>query len=250
MFFYAPNTALTLLHQIMSMWHKIGNLCQLYVLGSPNQLIGQLKYVRLSNMILYYYMWLHHSGYGRSQWEMTLHCNVISHWLRPYYEWSLDFSKVKWTCFKFSSAYDCLLLKSIKLAMYLLISGMVSVRIENIGAISLCTHGLLMHMAQSESLHRFRVPEMAGHLFGVKIYHPNQCYSTAIPIDVLFKKIMFLKLTTNRFRNHFVHASSQRETLQCNIISHWLGSFTKWSLMAGHYLTHWRIFAPKIIKCV
>ena len=27
-------------------------------------------------------------GYGLSQWEMTLHCNVISHWLSPYPEWS------------------------------------------------------------------------------------------------------------------------------------------------------------------
>ena len=29
-----------------------------------------------------------HSEYGLSQWEMTLHCNVISHWLSPYPEWS------------------------------------------------------------------------------------------------------------------------------------------------------------------
>ena len=26
----------------------------------------------------------HYSGYGLSQWEMTLHCNVNSHWLSPY----------------------------------------------------------------------------------------------------------------------------------------------------------------------
>ena len=29
-----------------------------------------------------------HSGCGLSQWETTLHCNVISHWLSPYPEWS------------------------------------------------------------------------------------------------------------------------------------------------------------------
>ena len=29
------------------------------------------------------------SGYGFSQWEMTLQCNVISHWLSLYPEWSL-----------------------------------------------------------------------------------------------------------------------------------------------------------------
>ena len=30
-----------------------------------------------------------YSGYGLSQWEMTLQCNVISHWLSPCPEWSL-----------------------------------------------------------------------------------------------------------------------------------------------------------------
>ena len=29
-----------------------------------------------------------HSGYGRSQWQMTSHCNVVSHWLSPYPDWS------------------------------------------------------------------------------------------------------------------------------------------------------------------
>ena len=39
------------------------------------------------------------SGYGHSQWEMTLHCNVISHWLSAYpAEWTLH---LNWgeTCF-------------------------------------------------------------------------------------------------------------------------------------------------------
>ena len=30
-----------------------------------------------------------HFGYGLSQWETTLHSNVVSHWLTPYPEWSL-----------------------------------------------------------------------------------------------------------------------------------------------------------------
>ena len=30
-----------------------------------------------------------HSGYGLSQWETMLHCNVVSHWLSPYPEWAL-----------------------------------------------------------------------------------------------------------------------------------------------------------------
>ena len=33
-------------------------------------------------------------------------------------------------------------------------------------------------------------------------------------------------------RGHFVYAPSQWETtLQCNVVSHWLGAFTKWSLI-------------------
>ena len=31
-----------------------------------------------------------HSGYGHSQWETTLLCNVVSHWLHPYSEWILQ----------------------------------------------------------------------------------------------------------------------------------------------------------------
>ena len=32
-------------------------------------------------------------------------------------------------------------------------------------------------------------------------------------------------------RDHFVNVSSQWETtLQCNVVSHWLGAYTKWSL--------------------
>ena len=30
-----------------------------------------------------------HTRYGLIQWETTLHCNVVSHWLSPYPEWSL-----------------------------------------------------------------------------------------------------------------------------------------------------------------
>ena len=29
-----------------------------------------------------------HSGYGFSQWETTLQCNVVYHWLSPYPDWS------------------------------------------------------------------------------------------------------------------------------------------------------------------
>ena len=35
-----------------------------------------------------------HSGYGLSQWEQALLCNVFSHWRKPYPEWSLH----RWKC--------------------------------------------------------------------------------------------------------------------------------------------------------
>ena len=31
-----------------------------------------------------------YSGCGLSQWETTLQCNIVSHWLRPYPEWSQE----------------------------------------------------------------------------------------------------------------------------------------------------------------
>ena len=31
-----------------------------------------------------------HSGYGLTQWVTTLHCNVVSHWLRSYPEWRVS----------------------------------------------------------------------------------------------------------------------------------------------------------------
>ena len=42
---------------------------------------------------------------------------------------------------------------------------------------------------------------------------------------------MMWEAETHIFRDLFVHAPSQWETtLQCNVVSHWLGSFTKWTL--------------------
>ena len=36
-----------------------------------------------------------HSRYELSQWETTLHCNVVSHWLGPYPQWSLSTAMTK-----------------------------------------------------------------------------------------------------------------------------------------------------------
>ena len=50
-------------------------------------------------------VWLHffivlfrnHSGYGLSQWEKPLQCNIVSRWLSPYPEWSVAFDIVPWS---------------------------------------------------------------------------------------------------------------------------------------------------------
>ena len=43
------------------------------------------------NTYQFYQLITHATGYGLSQWEMMLQCNIISHWLSPYPEWSLAF---------------------------------------------------------------------------------------------------------------------------------------------------------------
>ena len=57
------------------------------------------------------------------------------------------------------------------------------------------------------------------------------------PSIMLSKSIMWIKekQTVRYTRGHFVYASSQwKVTLQCNFVTHWLDTFTKWSLSAGN----------------
>ena len=49
-----------------------------------------------------------------------------------------------------------------------------------------------------------------------------------------------LNLTLHR--EHFVYAPSQWQTLHCNIISHWLGTCTKWSLTSE--------WSPRLLTCL
>ena len=45
-----------------------------------------------------------------------------------------------------------------------------------------------------------------------------------------------LQRTTVLDRDHYVYAPNQWETtLQCNVVSHWLGAYTKWFLLAVHH---------------
>ena len=52
--------------------------------GAPSRVWG-------SRLVLHatWYTCRDRSGHGLSQWETTLHCNVVSYWLSPYSEWSL-----------------------------------------------------------------------------------------------------------------------------------------------------------------
>ena len=50
------------------------------------------------------------------------------------------------------------------------------------------------------------------------------------------------KTSTRKYmcRDHLVYAPSQWETtLQCNVVSHWLGAYTKWSLYVIHTVHDW-----------
>ena len=46
----------------------------------------------------------------------------------------------------------------------------------------------------------------------------------------------------DKHRDHFVYAANQWDTtLQCNVVTYWLGAYTKWSLQAEihiHYVEH------------
>ena len=45
----------------------------------------------------------YHSGYEISLWETTLHCDVVSHWLGSYHEWSLHLH----SAFVYFLGYEC-----------------------------------------------------------------------------------------------------------------------------------------------
>ena len=54
------------------------------------------------------------------------------------------------------------------------------------------------------------------------------------------------------FRDRFVNVPSQWEmTLQCNVISHWLGTFTKLNpvLLWSQLLLHFLLIAPAFMSC-
>ena len=70
--------------------------CTLYAgvilcMGSANE---RWRYIVMSSLIGRAHAQnepcLNQSVYGVSQWEMTLHCNVISHWQNPCTEWPLQ----------------------------------------------------------------------------------------------------------------------------------------------------------------
>ena len=42
-----------------------------------------------SKVLIFHHGFMDHIVYVPSQWETTLHCNVVSHWLGTYIQWSL-----------------------------------------------------------------------------------------------------------------------------------------------------------------
>ena len=70
----------------------------------------------------------------------------------------------------------------------------------------------------------------AYHCLYIKMYDWKT--NTFLPLDVLY----LLSLLRRRgIRDHSVHAPIQWEaTLHCNVVSHWLGACTDWSLWHGN----------------
>ena len=74
---------------------------------------------------------------------------------------------------------------------------------------------------------------------------------------------IYIRTTYNRilfslcYRDHFVYARSKWETtLHCNVVSHWLGAYTKWSLCYSYAFSmfRWKSYAWRVSygwsKCI
>ena len=70
------------LHAVF-IFHRISYL---WICGEAIKRLHPTGYIKHKSDKIYY---SDHSGYGLSQRETTLLCNVVSHWLSPYPEWSL-----------------------------------------------------------------------------------------------------------------------------------------------------------------
>ena len=67
-------------------------LCSMWIITAPRDLLllcWRGLWYRLEWIVLWLLVSRDISMYGLSQWDVMLHCNVISHWLSPYAEWSL-----------------------------------------------------------------------------------------------------------------------------------------------------------------
>ena len=54
---------------------------------------------------------------------------------------------------------------------------------------------------------------------------------------------LFQTIIYHDSRDHFVSAPSQWETtLHCNVVSHWLGAYTKWFLWHNFFLNRWVLY--------
>ena len=85
-------------------WHGVDFFTRYRVFGEFSCLKSWFRGVipLIDTMMISYMHNKDHSEFGFSQWETTLHCNVASHWLSPYPEWSI------YKCY-FISSFDYLI---------------------------------------------------------------------------------------------------------------------------------------------
>ena len=64
---------------------------------------------------------------------------------------------------------------------------------------------------------------------------PLQTHWSSVFLALTHWYLTFSKCIMDSFRDHFVYVPSQwKATLQCNVVSHWLAAYTKWSLFLGN----------------
>ena len=108
---------------------------------------------------------------------------------------------------------------------------------------------------------------LTGELWGVfsefSVEKISRDIETALYLKHNWAIVLFLykqesRKHLNPIGDHFVYASSQWETtLQCNVVSHWLGAYTKWSLSCAmrwmdppHNVISWlEIYTSAIHTC-
>ena len=105
--------------------------------------------------------------YVSSQWETTLQCNVISHWLATYMEWSLCSDHFVYASNQWKTMLQCNVMSN-WLAAYTEWSLYVSYSIRNIAACGRCHFPVLDSLVLWRCIINFKCV-ISKHMLGIKL---------------------------------------------------------------------------------